>query len=132
MKYKINDKVRIKATNEEGVVKETDNSSMGVLYMVKIDSLNYLVGFREGELCDPAPVRVGDILVGTGGAEAKVLDVFENTFVMSYLNDFDAIGRTYLFKEIEKYGWKIKGQESDKTQEAMDLLKKEGYKIVKE
>lgn len=131
MKYKVGDEVRIKATNEEGVVTEIGLvTTYSFPYTVEINNMNY--NFREGELCDPAPVKVGDILVNKGAGEAKVLDVFENIFVMSYLNDFDAIGRTYLFKEIEKYGWKIKGQESDKTQEAMNLLKKEGYKIVKE
>ena len=96
-KYKVGDKVRVKATNEEGVV-ESYRPSSPFSHLINLHGIT--ISFREGELCDPAPVKVGDILVGTGGAEAKVLDVFENTFVKSRWGHFDNNGGVYSFKEI--------------------------------
>ena len=127
MKYQVGDKIRIKTTNEDEEVVHKGSSMYP--YKVKIGEREYF--FREGELCDPAPIKVGEVVVNENGGEAKILDVFENTFSRSFWNNFDECFEVSSFKEIEQNGWKIKGKESDKTQEAIDLLKSNGYQIIK-
>lgn len=109
LKRKIGDKVRIKATNEEGKVCRADNNCYSVSFQDDIVAYT----FREAQLCDPAPVKVGDVLVHRDGDEAKVLEVFENTFMRSIWGDFDEPSSVYTFSQIKKQNWKIKGQDSD-------------------
>lgn len=66
------------------------------------DKLEYsdLKGFSKDGL------RVGDIVVDDIGYR-KVLEVFENTFLVSEVADHDAIGRLYSFAEASKKGFRI-------------------------
>jgi len=131
MKYKVGDVVRIKATNEEGKVIQVSKKHNYI--EVKLSN-DYVDWFREAELCDPAPVKVGDVLVN-GGLEAKVLEVFENTFAKSLWNAFTRMGGIYTFDDIKKDGWKVKGKEE--TPEVIEIggkkyLKKDVEERVKE
>lgn len=125
MKYKVGDKVRIKATNEEGEVKFLTSNYYNVeigIYSAGLMSQT----FREGELCDPAPVNVGDVLVDKDVGETRVLDVFENTFIKSIWNDFGAACFTCTFSEIKSNGWKIKP-----TTDSTDTIEVSGKKYLK-
>lgn len=53
------------------------------------------------------PVKVGDIIVDINKDKAKVLEVFQYTFIISCWNCLDEAGEVYSFKEIEKRGWKV-------------------------
>jgi hypothetical protein len=53
--------------------------------------------------------KVGDIIVDTDGDEAKVLAVLGEVFLSSRWRDFEIAGYWLTFKEVERYGWKIKG-----------------------
>lgn len=105
---------------------------------------------------------VGDIVTDEDGDERKVLEVGVNSFLPSCRDGVTASTFWYSFIEAINNGWKVKGQEEDKngfqrmidevkavermdiikrqekkelddaTQEAIELLKNNGYKIIKE
>lgn len=57
--------------------------------------------------------QVNDIVIDEVGVERKVLEVLTQSFLVSRTDDFDVIITWYTFKEAEKCGWKIKGQEEE-------------------
>ena len=86
MKYKVGDKVRIKATKEEGVVRKINND----YYEVQIN--NVYDNFREVELCDPAPIKIGDIIMETRKTLIGTALVFGSYFPANYGANVDTIG----------------------------------------
>jgi len=79
--------------------------------------------------------QVGDIMIGKNhGAEYMVLERFQNTVVLSSVNEFKKANDSYHFDELEEY-YTLKDEPEvvdDKIAEAMKVLKEAGYKIVKE
>ena len=80
-------------------------------------------------------VRVGDVVVGKYSRyEHMVLERGQSTVLLSYGNDFKkAIGTNRTFDELEER-FTLKNEPvvvSDKTAEAIKLLKEAGYTIVK-
>jgi len=78
--------------------------------------------------------QVGDIVVDDeDGEEHIVLERGQNTVVLSQTNNFKKADGNYTFDELEEYYTLKDAPEvvSDKTAEAMELLKSKGYKIVK-
>ncbi len=64
----------------------------------------------------PAPktwqtLEVGDGVIDSGGHDRTVLEVSDNSFLISYVDNKDAALDWYTFKEVEKDGWTIKGAE---------------------
>ena len=72
-------------------------------------------------------VKVGDIIVSNIGGEAKVLEVFTNTFVRSAWNSSKESGDLHTFEEAEEWKWKIKGLEED-----VIFVGNKKYKLIKE
>lgn len=62
-------------------------------------------GLLESDLKDIEP---GDILVDTDQNEYKVLEVFDNTFLLSEDDDFTLPGGLYTFEGADKDGFKLK------------------------
>jgi len=80
--------------------------------------------------------QVGDVVVGkyNNEGERMVLERGQNTVLLSYGYDFKKADVNYHFDELEEY-FTLKNEPvvvSDKTAEAIKLLKEAGYKIVKE
>ena len=73
-------------------------------------------------------VKVGDIIVGVHGGEAKVLEVFTNTFLRSWWDNFEEVGEWLTFEQAEANGWKIKGSEEG----PFIFVDGERYRLVKE
>ena len=75
-------------------------------------------------------LKVGDIIVSNIGGEAKVLEVFTNTFVRSAWNSSKESGDLHTFEEAEEWKWKIKGSKETVKEISMEVLEK--YKKRKE
>jgi len=80
--------------------------------------------------------QVGDVVVGkyNNEGERMVLERGQNTVVLSYGYDFKKADVNYHFDELEEY-FTLKNApdvKSAKIAEAIELLKKAGYKITKE
>lgn len=75
----------------------------------------------------------GDILVDENGDKVKVLGVCGEVYFMSSWADFGCAGGDFTIEELNKYGYKLFTEEKpdDKTEEAIALLKKAGYSIIK-
>jgi len=78
--------------------------------------------------------QVGDVVV-TNDIEYMVLERWQNTVLLSYDNNSEkTLSNIYHFDELEKI-FTLKAEPvvvDDKTAEAIELLKKAGYKITKE
>jgi len=77
--------------------------------------------------------QVGDIVI-RGRNERMVLERGQNTVMLSRVADFEVAGISYHFHELEK-NFTLKNApdvKSAKIAEAIELLKKAGYKITKE
>jgi len=77
--------------------------------------------------------QVGDIVI-RGRNERMVLERGQNTVMLSRVADFEVAGISYHFHELEEY-FTLKNApdvKSAKIAEAIELLKKAGYKITKE
>jgi len=80
--------------------------------------------------------QVGDVVVGkyNNEGERMVLERGQNTVLLSYGYDFKKADVNYHFDELEEY-FTLKNEPvvvSDKTAEAIKLLKEAGYKVSKE
>jgi len=78
--------------------------------------------------------QVGDVVVRRDGVEHMVLERGQSTVLLSYGSDFKEADVNYHFDELEK-DFTLKDAPEvvdDKTAEAIELLKKAGYKITKE
>jgi len=80
--------------------------------------------------------QVGDVVVGKNSKNQQmVLERLQNIVLLSYANDFKkANSATYTFDELEEY-FTLKNEPvvvSDKTAEAMKVLKEAGYTITKD
>ena len=78
--------------------------------------------------------QVGDVVVNRSGGEHMVLERGQNTVTLSYFGDFKKSSGNFHFDELEE-NFTLKAEPvavDDKTAEAMEILKKAGYKISKE
>jgi len=66
--------------------------------------------------------QVGDIMIGKNhGAEYMVLERFQNTVVLSSVNDFKKAGGIYTFDELEEY-YTLKAEPVKQTLLTMDQI----------
>lgn len=147
-KYKIGDKVRIVKSNGmlSGIYVGRETEITGIIdrkdvkYPYSLGSIPINWCDEELELIKPMEktfenLEAGDVVVDTDGEEAKVIDVLPNSFLRSCWGTFDQTWGWHTKKQAQRYGWKIKGaeEEVDKdTQDAIKLLKDNGYTITKE
>jgi len=79
--------------------------------------------------------QVGDVVVGKYGEERMVLERLQNIVLLSQANDFKkTLSNIYHFDQLEEY-FTLKNAPvvvSDKTAEAMKVLKEAGYTITKD
>jgi len=57
------------------------------------------------------PVKVGDIIVDKYGDKAKVLEVFENSFIRSKWEEYGVARDIFTFEELASEGWKVERKE---------------------
>lgn len=79
-----------------------------------VENLRPAEGFRP---------KVGDIVVDALGYERKVLEVWENTFLLSEWGDFDVPNRPFTFQQAENMGWKINDQEPEEIETVDSILR---------
>lgn len=140
---KVGDRVKVISTN---ICFANENMGKTGTITGRQDSDHWYVRFdngmedygRESELelvkKDLEHLSEKDIIVNKDGDEREVLGVCGRAIFASQCNDFNVGNSICTAEELKKLGYKLKGQEEvdDKTQEAIDLLKENGYKIVKE
>lgn len=68
-------------------------------------------------------LKVGDIVIDKDGDERKVLEVLQNSFLLSDYTDLNEAEGWYTFQEARLLGWKIK-------EDVVDEVKRE--KVIKE
>jgi len=77
--------------------------------------------------------QVGDVVVDKIGNEYMVLERWQNTVMLSYINIFKKPNTIYGFDDLEEnFTLKDAPEVVDTIAEAMKLLKEAGYKITKE
>ncbi len=132
------------------VINEGHDFNLGEIISLKIDddttcplfwkedkSLYRYINFSHLE---PYPKTIRDVQVGdmvvwkTTRYEFMVLERWQKTVLLSYHNKSEKmLSNIYEFDDLEKYfSLKDVPEVDDKTAEAMELLKKAGYKITKE
>jgi len=122
----------------EIVTLEDDDGSSSP-YFLKADNFHYsCINFSKLEPYTKTirDAQVGDVVVGkyNNEGERMVLERGQNTVVLSYGYDFKKADVNYHFDELEEY-FTLKDApdvKSAKIAEAIELLKKAGYKITKE
>jgi len=103
----------------------------------KEDGSNYWsISFSELEpyVKTVRDAQVGDVVVGKMTKnQHMVLERLQNIVILSYVDNFKRAAGNYTFDELEEY-YTLKDAPvvDDKTAEAIELLKKAGYKIAKE
>ena len=140
MTFKINDRVKVKiADGVEMCGKIIEISQLTYtpshLILFQNGSYNWIYKDKISHITDPMDcLMVGDILVNKDTlGQIIIKGVCGDVYFISRENDFEMIssGHTTI-SELKMYGWKVKtSSKEDEVQQAIDLLKKEGYEIKK-
>jgi len=85
------------------------------------------------ELTGIYAAKVGDIVVDDNGNERKILEIgtSHTAFIVSYCSDHDGASDWITFKEADKAGWKLKGQEETVEISMDEIAEKFGVDVDK-